>query len=83
MSNAMPPENSISTTDLLAVAAFLVAVLSAVYARGARDAANRANEISIRESLQPIRLQAFQAMVSAQLTAPYRPEVNSVMLVST
>jgi hypothetical protein len=58
----MPPENLISTTDLIAIAALLVAVLSAVYARGARDAANHANEISVRESLRPLRLQAFQAM---------------------
>lgn len=58
----MPPENSISTTDLIAVAALLVALLSAIYARGARDAANQANEISTRESLRPLRLQAFQAM---------------------
>lgn len=58
----MPPENSISTTDLIAVGALLVAVLSAIYARGARDAANRANEISTRESLRPRRLLVFQAM---------------------
>lgn len=60
--NVMPPETTISITDLIAVGALLVAILSAIYARAARDAANRANEISTRESLRPHRLQVFQAM---------------------
>lgn len=52
----------LSVTDGIALAALLVAVLSAVYSRGARLAAERANEIATRESLRPLRLQVFQAM---------------------
>lgn len=58
----MPPDITVSITDLIAIAALLVAILSAIYTRGARDAANRANEISTRESRRPLRLQVFQAM---------------------
>lgn len=58
----MQPEISLSLTDGVALAAALIAVLSAVYSRGAWVAAERANEISTRESLRPLRLQVFQAM---------------------
>lgn len=58
----MQPEGGLSLTDAIAGAAFLVAILSAMYARGARLAADRANEISTRESLRPLRLQVYRAM---------------------
>jgi hypothetical protein len=58
----MPPESPLSLTDAIAGCAFLIAILSAVYARGARIAAERANEISTRESLRPLRLQVYRAM---------------------
>ena len=47
---------------MVAVASLLVAVASAVYARGSRDAAVRANEINVRESRRALRLQVFQSM---------------------
>ena len=52
----------LSSADVIALLALLVAVLSAVYSRGDQYAARRANEISIRESRRPLRLQVFQAM---------------------
>ena len=58
----MQPEYGLSLTDGIAVAALLVAVISAIYSRGARIAAECANEIATRESLRPLRLQVFQAM---------------------
>ena len=58
----MPLETSLILTYAIPAAALLVAILSAVYARGARLAAERANEISIRESLRPLRLQVYRAM---------------------
>lgn len=58
----MLPEMKFSPAEVIALLALLVAVLSAVYSRGAQNAARRANEISIRESRRPLRLQVFQAM---------------------
>ena len=58
----MPSEIPLSSTDLIALAALSVAGLSAIYSRRAHKAAERANEIATRESLRPLRLQAFQAM---------------------
>ncbi|MCS3902017.1 hypothetical protein J2T55_000009 [Methylohalomonas lacus] len=58
----MPLKMALSPTDFIALAALLVAVLSTIYSRGARNAAKRANEISTRESRRPLRLQVFQAM---------------------
>jgi hypothetical protein len=51
-----------SPSDLLAIAALLVAGLAAFYARGARDAAAKANKITVHESRRPLRLPVFQAM---------------------
>lgn len=62
MSNVMPPEFALTLTDTIAGAAFLVAILSVIYAHGAQLAAKRANEISNRESLRPLRLQVYRAM---------------------
>jgi len=58
----MPLELPLGSSDLIALGALLVAVLSAIYSRRAHVAADRANEISIRESRRPLRLQVFQAM---------------------
>jgi hypothetical protein len=58
----MPPETTLTLTDAIAGGAFLVAILSAIYARGARLAAERANQIATRESLRPLRLQVYRAM---------------------
>jgi len=58
----MPLEMKLSPSDFIALAAFLVAVLSAIYARGARNAAEHANVISTRESRRPLRLHVFQTM---------------------
>jgi len=55
----MPLDMTPTPSDFIALAALLVAALSAIYARGARDAAKRANEISTRESRRPLRLQVF------------------------
>ena len=62
MSNVMPREFALTLTDAIAGAAFLVAILSAIYAHDAQLAAKRANEISNRESLRPLRLQVYRAM---------------------
>jgi hypothetical protein len=58
----MPPELPPGSSDLIALGALLVAGLSAIYARRAHVAAERANDISVRESRRPLRLQVFQAM---------------------
>lgn len=50
------------SSDLIAIAALLIAGLAAFYARGARDAAARANKIAVHESRRPLRLAVFQAM---------------------
>ena len=51
-----------SPSDLLAIAALLIAGLAAFYARGARDVAAKANKIAVHESRRPLRLAVFQAM---------------------
>jgi len=51
-----------SSSDLLALVALLIAGLAAFYARGARDVAARANKIAVHESRRPLRLAVFQAM---------------------
>ena len=51
-----------SRSDLLAIAALLIAGLAAFYARGARDAVAKANKITVHESRRPLRLAVFQAM---------------------
>lgn len=49
-------------SDLIAVAALLAALLSAWYARDSRDANRRANDISVHQTLRPLRLAAYQIM---------------------
>lgn len=49
-------------SDLIAVAALLAALLSALYARHARDTARRANDISVHQTLRPLRLAVYQSM---------------------
>lgn len=49
-------------SDLIALAAVLAAVLSALYARHARDAARRANNIAVHHNLRPLRLAVYQSM---------------------
>ena len=51
-----------SSSDLLAISALLIAGLAAFYARGARDVAAKANKINVHESRRPLRLAVFQAM---------------------
>lgn len=50
------------TSDLIALGAVLAALLSALYARHARDTARRANDITIHQNLRPLRLAVYQAM---------------------
>ena len=49
-------------SDLIAIAAVLVAFLSALYARDARETAQRANKIAVRSNLRPSRLEVYRAM---------------------
>jgi len=49
-------------SDLIAIAAVLAALLSALYARHARDVARRANDISIQQTLRSLRLAVYQSM---------------------
>lgn len=58
----MPLDPDIEVSDIIAVVALLISVLSAIYARGQRIAAERANLIAVRESRRPLRLQVFQSM---------------------
>ena len=58
----MPLDLDIKVSDVIAAIALLISVLSAVYARGQRIAAERANLIAVRESRRPLRLQVFQSM---------------------
>lgn len=51
-----------SVSDLIAIAAFLVASLSAWYTCDARNAARKANEIAARNSLRPSRLEVYRSM---------------------
>lgn len=50
------------TSDLLALAALLVAILSAVYSKHAIAASKRSNEISTHHQLRPLRLAAYNSM---------------------
>ena len=47
---------------VISIIALLVSVLSALYARGQKAAAYRANVITVLESRRPLRLQVFQSM---------------------
>lgn len=58
----MSAENTMAVSDLLAGAAALVALLSALYARHTRDAARKANEIAVQNSLRPFRLEVYRSM---------------------
>ncbi|MBY0498596.1 MAG: hypothetical protein K2P74_03125 [Nitrosomonas sp.] len=58
----MPLDPDIEVSDIIAAVALLISVLSAIYARGQRIAAERANLIAVRESRRPLRLQVFQSM---------------------
>jgi len=58
----MPLDLNIKVSDVIAAIALLISVLSAIYARGQRVAAERANLIAVRESRRPLRLQVFQSM---------------------
>lgn len=49
-------------SDLIALAALLVAAPAAWYARQARDAARTANDISVHQHLRPLRLAVYQTM---------------------
>ena len=49
-------------SDLIAFAAVLAALLSALYARHARDTAQRANDIAIHQTFRPLRLAVYQNM---------------------
>jgi hypothetical protein len=50
-------------SDLIALAAFAVAILSAIYARQAASHAQRANKITVKNALHPHRLAVFTALV--------------------
>lgn len=50
-------------SDLIALAAFVVGVLSAIYARRAERHAQRANAITVQNALHPHRLAVFTALV--------------------
>ena len=58
----VPLDLDIKISDVIAAIALLISVLSAIYARGQRTAAERANLIAVRESRRPLRLQVFQSM---------------------
>ena len=58
----MPFEPDIKVSDVIAFIALLISILSAIYAREQRMAAERANLIAVRESRRPLRLQVFQSM---------------------
>ena len=58
----MPLDLDIRLSDIIAAIALLISVLAAIYARGQRAAADRANLIAVRESRRPLRLQVFQSM---------------------
>lgn len=51
-----------SDSNLIAVAATLVALLAAIYARRAGNAAREANELSVSWQRRPLRLAVFQSM---------------------
>jgi len=46
----MPLDLDIRLSDIIAAIALLISVLAAIYARGQRAAADRANLIAVRES---------------------------------
>ncbi len=61
-----------SDSDLIAFAAVLAACLAALYARHARDAARKANELSVYWQRRPLRLAVFQSMTQfAQYCSTY------------
>jgi hypothetical protein len=54
---------NLGTSDLIALAAIGVALLSALYARRAAGHAQRANEIAVQIALRPSRLALFTSIV--------------------
>jgi hypothetical protein len=61
-----------SQSDLIAFAAVLAACLAALYARHARDAARKANELTTYWQQRPLRLAVFQSMAQfAQYCSTY------------
>lgn len=54
--------NAMPDSDLIAYAAALVALLSALYARHTRDATRRANDIAVQNGLRPFRLEVYRSM---------------------
>ena len=65
--------NTMPDSDLIAYAAALVALLSALYARHTRDAARRANDIAVQNGLRPFRLEVYRSMQDfAQYCSTYR-----------
>ncbi len=61
-----------SDSDLIAVASVLAACLAALYARHARDAARKANDLSVFWQHRPLRLAVFQSMAQfAQYCSTY------------
>lgn len=67
------------TSDLIAIAAVLIALFSAEYARRsgnaaqkANEIARKANEIAVRNSLRPARLEVYRSMMDfAQYCSTY------------
>lgn len=58
----MPLDLDNKVAEVIAIIALLISVLSVIYARGQRAAADRANVIAVLESRRPLRLQVFQSM---------------------
>lgn len=58
----MSHDLAITVTDVIAIIAMLISILSAIYARGQRSAADLANRIAVCESRRPLRLQVFHSM---------------------
>ena len=58
----MPLDLDNKVAEVIAIIALLISVLSVIYARGQRAAADHANVIAVLESRRPLRLQVFQSM---------------------
>ena len=68
-----PYEVSMTMSDWIAILALVIAFLSALYTRDARDAARKANEIAARNNLRPSRLDVFRLMLDfADYCGTYR-----------
>ncbi len=60
-------------SNIIAILAIVVALLSAGYARQSRQVAEKSNEIAIRQNLRPSRLRAFELMKNhAKFCMKYR-----------